>query len=103
MQDGETGAPYKRVNAFLQDESQYVKEDVYTPPVQFSQFSEQELKDSYLLTNTVPSLYPIEQNQDEEGNRGYRYSIFPVLNPLLYESSKIFSIDHLAPDLEGKL
>jgi len=71
--------------------------------VQYSQFSEQELKDCYLLTNQMPSLYPIEVNLDEEGNKGYRYCLVPVLNPLLYESPRIFSIEHLAPDLEGKL
>jgi hypothetical protein len=40
-----------------------------------------------------PKFFPIEINLDEESNEGYRYLIFPVLNPLIYESPKIFSLD----------
>lgn len=41
----------------------------------------------------MPKLFPIELNKDEDGNEGYRYLIFPMLNPLIYESSKIFHLD----------
>ena len=48
-------------------------------------------------------IFPIEINRDEDGNEGYRYLLFPVLNPLIYESSKIFHLDSLAANLENKL
>jgi hypothetical protein len=48
----------------------------------------------------MPWLFPIENNLDEESNRGYRYPIFPILNPLLYESPLIFP-KNLAANLEN--
>ena len=45
----------------------------------------------------------METNLDQDSNRGFRYTVFPILNPLLYESPKIFNLESLAPDLENKL
>lgn len=50
----------------------------------------------------MPKMFPIEINKDEDGNDGYRYLIFPILNPLIYESTKIFHLDSLAANLEKK-
>ncbi len=55
------------------------------------------------MNHDQPNFFPIELNLDEDGNEGYRYLIFPVLNPLIYESPKIFHLDSLAANLESKL
>jgi len=53
-------------------------------------FSILELKEAYLIersknTEAFPKLYPIEESiSGEDGTRGYRYLIFPVLNETLY-------------------
>ena len=53
-------------------------------------FTIQELKDAYFIertknAETFPKLYPIEESiSGEDGTRGYRYLIFPVLNESLY-------------------
>lgn len=48
----------------------------------------------------MPWLFPVEANLDEDSQEGYRYPIFPVLNPLLFKSPKIFP-KSLAPILES--
>ncbi len=55
------------------------------------------------MNRRLPKLYPIINNLDQEGNKGYKYSIFPILNENLYENPKIFKLEKLAPDLESKL
>ena len=45
------------------------------------------------MNDQMPKLFPIEENKDEDGNAGYRYLIFPILNPLIYENTKIFHLD----------
>ena len=71
-----------------------------------SPFSMLELKDAYLIDSTMNSdtsakLFPIEQNiSGEDGTHGYRYGIFPCLNELLYKSPQVFSMKHVAKNLE---
>ncbi|CDW84381.1 UNKNOWN [Stylonychia lemnae] len=103
LQDGETIAPFRRSLPFLVDKTQDIKETHIAPPVQFSKFSIQELKDSYLMNPDLPQLYPLEINLDEESNSGFRYLIFPILNQRLYESPKVFRIECLAANLERQL
>ena len=69
----------------------------------------QELKLAYFKerqkkAESFPKLYPIEESiSGEDGTRGYRYLIFPVLNQNLYINEKIFDQSHLALNLDRKL
>lgn len=62
----------------------------------------QELREKYLKSAELPKFFPIELNLDEESSEGYRYLIFPILNPQIYEDPKIFNMDSLAANLESK-
>ena len=108
FQDGDSIAPHKRKANFLQDETQKIWEFEKAPQVEDSTFVVGELREAYVVERvknpeTFPKLYPIEESiNGEDGKRGYRYLIFPILNETLYLHQKIFSTSHFATNLDKK-